>query len=327
MDKKFLDEKAYPYFNEIKLYLSAMLAKGDDKNSLPLSSSPEYHDNSINAWFRTFTNYDLSLVKSFYREGAEISSTVNDKKQNEWLSRNSKLPMFDVNETGLTIAAGQNLDESHRHHAQLMAIYPLCLLNVDRQGDKEIIQHSLQQLAKKGTSQWCGYSFSWAACIYARAKEADSAVRQLQIFATNFCSINSFHLNGDQKGGQHSSFTYRPFTLEGNFAFAQGVHELLLQTSDNVIEIFPAVPERWKDISFTNLRTEGAFLISAKKENGATTSVKIFSEKGGLCKMKLPFKTFVEKGINRDSINLEKENVVSFKTIPGQTIIFENGYE
>ena len=94
-----------------------------------------------------------------------------------------------------------------------------------------------------GTSQWCGYSFSWVACIYARAKEADNAVKNLQIFASNFCSPNSFHFNGDQKGGQYSSFTYRPFTLEGNFAFAQGVHELLIQSHNGHIEIFPAVPD------------------------------------------------------------------------------------
>ena len=151
---------------------------------------------------------------------------------------------FDVNETGLTIAPGQNLDESHRHHAQLMAIYPLGLLAPERNSDeRKIIRSSLRWLEKMGTTNWCGYSFSWAACIYARAKEADNAEKMLKIFASNFCSPNSFHLNGDQKGGQYSSFTYRPFTLEGNFAFAQGVHELLIQSCNGRIEIFPAIPD------------------------------------------------------------------------------------
>ena len=132
------------------------------------------------------------------------------------------------NETGLTVAPGQNLETSHRHHSPYMAIYPMCLLDIDNEKDKEIIENSLRHIEEKGTSQWCGYSFSWMACIYARARQAEKAVKQLQIFASNFCSPNSFHLNGDQKGGQYSSFTYRPFTLEGNFAFAQGIHELLI---------------------------------------------------------------------------------------------------
>ena len=163
-------------------------------------------------------------------------------------------------------------------------------------------------------------------CLYARAKEADNAIKQLQIFAANFCSSNSFHLNGDQKGGQYSSFTYRPFTLEGNFAFAQGVHELLLQNHDDVIEIFPAVPDSWKNISFKTLRAEGAFLISAKKDNGVADEVEIFSGQGGILKIKLPFRTWIVKGANRSSISVH-DSIAEMKTAKGQTIIFKNGYE
>ena len=130
-----------------------------------------------------------------------------------------------------------------------MPIYPLCELDANNQADKKIIDLSLAWLNQMGTREWCGYSFSWLACIYARAKQADSAVKQLKIFATNFCSVNSFHLNGDQHGGEYSNFTYRPFTLEGNFAFAQGVHEMLLQSKSNYIEVFPAVPRSWKNVS------------------------------------------------------------------------------
>ena len=66
----------------------------------------------------------------------------------------------------------------------------------------------------------------------------------LQIFANNFVSTNSFHLNGDQRGGQYSAFTYRPFTLEGNFAFAQGIHEMLIQSNRGYIEVFPAIKKK-----------------------------------------------------------------------------------
>ena len=115
-------------------------------------------------------------------------------------------------------------------------------------------------------------------------------------------------------------------TLEGNFAFAQGVHELLLQSFNGHIEVFPAIPESWKDVSFNTLRAEGAFLISAKKENGVITSVKITAEKGGEVRLKLPFKTWVSKGISRSLIHVEN-NIAAVKLDKGQTIIFENAYE
>jgi len=35
----------------------------------------------------------------------------------------------------------------------------------------------------------------------------------------------------------------------------------------------------------------------------------------------------VEKGIRRSSINFENDGTITFNTVPGQVIIFENGYE
>ncbi len=329
MDKKFLKEKCRPYFADVENYFLKIrkLDPATHKYFIPLSSSPEYHDNSINAWFTNYSNYDLALIQFLYKKYNEVLYRASGRNPREIIQDAAMFPDFNVNETGLTIAPEQNLDESHRHHAHLMAVHPLGIINVEDPQEKDMIDRSLRWLEKKGTRQWTGYSFSWAACIYARAQHADSAVSMLQKFAANFCSVNSFHLNGDQKGGQYSNFTYRPFTLEGNFAFAQGVHELLLQSHKGYIEIFPAAPLHWKDVSFNTLRTEGAFLISSAKENGVVTGVTIQSTAGGLLRIKLPFKTFIEKGIKRSNIEIEADHIISMKTFPGQEIIFKNGYE
>ncbi len=217
---------------------------------------------------------------------------------------------------GLPLHKVRILDESHRHMSPYMAIYPLALLDVNKPDDKIIIENSLKHIEEKGTRNWCGYSFSWMACLYARAYEADSAVKQLQIFTSNFCSPNSFHLNGDQKGGEYSSFTYRPFTLEGNFAFAEGVQELLLQSRNDYIEVFPAVPSGWQNVSFKNLRAEGAFLISAKKGN-TSYKINIKSEAGGVCRLKLPFRDFKFSKKKQYEV---KDDVVQFSTQKNETI-------
>ncbi|MFN5021273.1 MAG: glycoside hydrolase family 95-like protein, partial [bacterium] len=47
--------------------------------------------------------------------------------------------------------------------------------------------------------------------------------------------------------------------------------------------VFPATPSSWKDASFYQLRTEGAFLVSAKRENGKTTFLHIKSFAGEPC--------------------------------------------
>lgn len=327
MDKKFLEQRCRPYFDAVEKYLSKILITDTigKQYRLPLSSSPEYNDNSIQTWFPNFTNYDLSLIKNLNREYSDILSKVpygNPEK----IVENSKLyPPLDTNQTGLTIAPNQNLDQSHRHHAHLMAVYPMELPDVTNVTDKSIMDKSLRWLEKKGTREWCGYSFSWAACLYAKAKDGDNAAKMLRIFASNFVSSNSFHLNGDQRGSQYSNFTYRPFTLERNFAFAQGIHEMLIQSNNGCIEIFPAIPAQWKNVFFQTLRAEGAFLVSAVKENGNIMEVKITSDAGGVLYLKLPFKTFYIDGNKKKySVN---GNVLEVKMAKGETILVKNGFE
>jgi len=329
MDKEFLLKRCKPYFDEVHEYFKKILIIDPvtKKYKLPLSSSPEIFDNSIKAWFHQWTNYDLSLVKSFYNEYIEISNAATGMVPVGVEKEKSLLPELNINETGLTIAPGQDLFESHRHMSPYMSIYPLNLLDIENKKDSAVIKNSLHQIEKKGTRAWCGYSFSWMASLYARAKEGDSAARMLQIFSTNFCSINSFHLNGDQKGGQYSDFTYRPFTLEGNFAFAKGIQEMLLQSHKGYIEIFPAIPSSWENVSFTKFRTQGAFLVSAKKENGSIDDVEIVSKIGGLFRLKVPFKTFyIANASKKYSFNKE-QNILEIKMKPGEEIVVKNGYE
>lgn len=292
MDRSFLKKRAYPYIHDVATFLSNITEMKDGMRILPLSSSPEFHDNSINAWYtKGNTNYDLALMRFAFGAAAEVAKDMGrNKEAKQWMKERSQLPYFSIDSTGLRIAPREARNVSHRHHSNLIAIYPLSLLNPENASDKAIIDSSLRWLQHTGTRAWCGYSFSWAASLYARAKDGDNAAKELHIFASNFCSPNSFHLNGDQKGGQYSGYTYRPFTLEGNFAFAQGIQEMLLQSNSGTIEVFPAVPEKWKDVSFHDLRAEGAFLVSAQKSNGVIKSIKIAAEQGGTATVKLPFK-------------------------------------
>ncbi|MES2652006.1 MAG: DUF5703 domain-containing protein [Bacteroidota bacterium] len=321
MNKQFLTEQAYPYITQSATFLENITFVKDGIRMLPLSSSPEYNDNDIKAWFKKWSNFDLGLAKFLFRAAKEVSIAKGDKKgAMHWQSITDQLPDYEVNETGFTIAPGQNLNSSHRHMSQYMAIYPLALLDYNKPEDKTRIDNSYQQIESKGTRAWCGYSFSWMASLYARAYQADKALKQLQIFATNFCSPNSFHLNGDQKGGEHSGFTYRPFTLEGNFAFAQGVNELLLQSREGYIEVFPSLPSTWKDCAFKDLRTEGAFLIRANYKNGKTDRIQVLAEEGGVLAIKLPKGNFSLGGKEIKLVN----GIFKINTKKGEKLSFIN---
>lgn len=305
MDKQFLKEKAYPFVKDVCTFLEQITVKEENGlRRLPLSSSPEINDNRISAWFLQNTNYDLALMKFAFTAAIEMAEALQLKEEvAEWQQTLAEFGDYAVTENDeLMFAPGLPYHESHRHFSHLMAIHPLGLIKwEDGEKAQSIIKNTIALLEKTGPDYWCGYSYSWLANLKARAKDGDGAAKALDIFARAFCLPNSFHVNGDQTKSGLSKFTYRPFTLEGNFAYAAGLQEMLLQSYAGFIEIMPAVPEAWKNVSFNQLRAEGAFLLSAKKVNGIVTQVKLKAEKAGKTKLKLPFnnwKVVSAKGIS-----------------------------
>lgn len=291
-DRTFLKERAYPFLKDVAIYLeqvSEVTPEGVRK--LEFSSSPEVFDNSMQAWFSDMTNYDLAMMHFLFKAAAELAHELNlTDESSHWAALEAQLPDYDVDEEGcLTFAKGYPYNESHRHFSHAMAIHPMGLIDwSDGEKSQHIIRATLKRLDEVGPDYWTGYSYSWLANMKARAFDGKGAAQALRTFAECFCLKNTFHANGDQTKSGKSRFTYRPFTLEGNFAFASGIQEMLLQSHTGTIRIFPALPEEWKDVSFEGLRAMGAFLVSAQMEGGEITRVRIYSEKGGMLKIARP---------------------------------------
>jgi len=298
-DRQFLQDRAYPYLRDASEFIDAYTAEKDAaaKRRHPLSSSPEIHDNKLEAWFPTITNYDLALNRWLLAAAAELAEELGrGAEARRWRAVLAEMPEFARGGDGrLLVAAGHPLAESHRHLSHLMAIHPLGLIDLaDGEQAARTIRATLTDLDRLGTSKWCGYSFAWLASVAARARDGAKAARALEIFATAFVLRNGFHANGDQSGKGYSTLTYRPFTLEGNFAAAAGLQEMLLQSHRGVIEVFPAIPAGWRDAAFETLRAQGAFLVSARRTGGSVEWVEITAERGGACRWRPPWTGRVE---------------------------------
>ena len=172
-----------------------------------------------------------------------------------------------------------------------MGLHPFNLITAEGgAGDARMIRASLAEWDGTGTKAWCGYSFSWMSALRARVGQPEEALRLLEIYAKAFILRNGFHANGDQTKSGYSNYTYRPFTLEGNFLAMHAVHEMLLQSwsattgarDTEVIRLFPATSTRWKDASFDDLRAEGGYLVSARRENGVTTWFRVKASRAGV---------------------------------------------
>lgn len=321
-DRDFLQQRAYPFLKDVVTFLEAFSSvNAEGLRTLPLSSSPEIFDNSIKAWFKDMTNYDISLMKFAFNAASEMASELSLPAEAEhWKALGDQLPELSIDEDGaLAFAKGFPYNESHRHFSHAMSIHPLSLIDWSQgEQSQKIIRATIKKLDDYGPDLWTGFSYSWLGNLKARAFDGEGAVEALRIFAQCFCLPNTFHANGDQSRTGKSKFDYRPFTLEGNFAFAAGIQEMLLQSHTGVIRVFPAVPESWGEVSFDKFRAMGAFLVSARMVGGKVREVRIFSEQGGTLKFAIP------EGCTLSSEDFTTEDgILTLKTTKGQTITLQ----
>jgi len=298
-DRAFLRDRAYPWCAEVGEGLLAMLEPDTEgKLKLPLSSSPEIFNNSLEAWLKPNSNYDQACLKALFASLAEMAEALGKRAEAaRWRQAANDLGGFltEPDDGCLMFSEGHEVRESHRHLSHSMAIHPFGFINTDgSEADRAIIDATCRRYDELGTSAWCGYSFSWMSCLRARVGDADAARRYLELFVRAFILRNGFHANGDQTGTGLSSFTYRPFTLEGNFLAAQAVHEMLIQSwapiagsgEPGTIRLFPATPREWAAASFDDLRAEGGHRVSAVRENGATTWFRIVAGSDGVVRIR-----------------------------------------
>jgi hypothetical protein len=95
-----------------------------------------------------------------------------------------------------------------------------------------------------------------------------------------------------------------------------------------VIVLFPAVPQAWRDVSFENLRVEGALLVSATCEGGMLKSFSLRNEGGSesRCRVRLShgnWKSSAKAAVTPREDGLELEFVLQ----SGESIKFDDTVE
>jgi alpha-L-fucosidase 2 len=133
----------------------------------------------------------------------------------------------------------------------------------------------------------------------------------------------------DERSHYPNKLPAKPFIqcgLEPQSIYGATINEMLLQSHEGKIRIFPAVPDNWAT-AFT-LLARGAFVVSSEiTKNGTIPGVHIASRKGNICRMVNPWPgtelsvLHMGKQEKRIKYKTEERNVVSFKTVAGDTYL------
>lgn len=265
----------FPMLKDSAAFLRSQLTP-DTNGVLHLqpSRSPEYDDD-----LHPDVNYGLMSVRWVLQTLLAMNAELgfNDPQNNVWHTTLEHLAPYPTDEHGLRISADLGFDKTHRHYSHLIAIYPYHLLTPEQgEATRDLIQRSVDrwQSLKGGHA---GYTYTGGCAMYATLGEGNLAITTLDQLKP-MIRVNTMYYEG---GGQ---------VVETPLSAVESIDYLLLQSWGGIIRIFPAVPDRWQNVTFHDLRTEGAFLVSAELKAGVVDNVTIRSEAGKSCTVLNPWK-------------------------------------
>ena len=111
------------------------------------------------------------------------------------------------------------------------------------------------------------------------------------------------------------------------FAAAGAVSEMLLQSVDDIVRVFPAWPKD-KPARFANLRAQGGFLVSAEQTEGRIIKVSVVSTVGGKLRLVSPWPVMDVVTGQKAALASAKTGVVpivEFDTRSGERIVLRAG--
>lgn len=306
MDETMLRERLFPLLRRSINYYLHLLKEGDDgKLHLPVAISPEYPVEAAD------TNYDLALLRwgctTLLHTAARLK--INDPLIPRWQDTLARLTPYPVDDkTGLMIGRGVPLAQSHRHFSHLLMIYPLRLMTWEQPAHRALIEQSLDHwIGFKGALQ--GYSYTGAAAISAGMGRREQAVKLLEQFLDSYVKPNTMYLEAGP-------------VIETPLAGAASLQEILLQSWGDKIRVFPGVPDTWRDVTFHNMRAEGAFLVSAVRRNGKTQWVSVTSLAGEPCRVQTDITGPLQTGGSRGfKVQPLQNGIMSIDLRQGETVL------
>ncbi|MDP4645201.1 MAG: hypothetical protein NWS71_12235 [Opitutales bacterium] len=305
-DTQVRDEVLYPLLTgAVNYYRHFLVENAAGMLSLPETYSPEYRR-------ATDCTYDIDLLHWGVGRLLELAKEKGLSEKEEplithWKKIQTKLVPAHIDEvSGRIIGRGVKLTSRHRHWSHLLAIYPLRTLTPDTPANRELIDRSLNHWHSFGRAM--GYSFTGGSCMAALLGDGDRALEFLNGLKS-FLKPNTFY-----------SEIGLP-VMETPIHGATAMQEMLLQSWDGQLRIFPAMPSTWADAQFHQLRGEGAYLVSARREQQATQWVFIQSEVGGSVRVD-PNIAEVQWSAS-DGVTVEKDgDNFQIRTAPGDWVMF-----
>ena len=329
----------YPFIYEQSLYLSKMMRTPDsdwlnrfpddgDKLLIFPSMSPENAGNR-QSWGTTFdqqTTYENHRNTLWAAKILGYSSPQLDKFSEQM----PKLAPVVIGKSGQIKEYrdeqyyGEFGEISHRHISQVLGAYPGQLINASTPAWRDAT-HTTLKLRMDYPSTEKGWAKAERISTYARTQDGEMSYGYLQNFIQKCVLHNLWNAHDcNVTANYEPSRKNIKLQIDGSFGVTSGVLEMLLQSSEYVLEPLASIPAKWTTGSFHGILARGAFEVSAEWANSNAKKFEILSKVGGTCQVRYPelskaaVKTTGGKNVRFTVVNRDQ---ISFESVKGETYI------
>ena len=284
-DAAYLRDKTYPMLRDIALFYCSFLEKCQKDERGKILVGPSYFPE--NGYFGQDNGaYDLAYIPYALKAARDAASLL---KTDDALVRRINailpdLPPFETlpdpnqeNQPVVIWHKGAKFPDDDRHASLIQAVFPAGQVTwFSPQEDQELFKRTINHVGKITTHANSPVTLNIAR---ARLGMTDEALSNIAI---DFTQHHKEKPNGLFSWKAHGSY------ISEQVGVSRMITELLLQSVDNIIRVFPAWPAN-KDAEFAGLRAQGGFLVSARQTGGVVGDVTIESTAGGTVRLVSPW--------------------------------------
>lgn len=271
LDRKFLEETAYPIMRDCAKFYLSLLVKRNGKWMLSPSTSPEncYIKVGKQVTVAEYTTMTQSILQDLFSntvKSAEILGVL-DGIVEEIKEKLPDIGIYKIGSYGELLEYDREYEESdmhHRHVSHLYALYPADIITVESSG--ALAEACKRTLLRRGDDS-TGWSTAWKMCLWAKLKEGDRVIKLLddQLALVETTDGNEYY----GKGGSFANLLCAPpFQIDGNFGLVAGMTLMFLQCEDGKLKILPALPKALPNGKIDGLLAKGSVKVDMAWQDG-----------------------------------------------------------
>lgn len=272
-DKAFLETRGYPIVRDAARFFLDVLTE-NEKGELIFAPSTSPENNFVyegkKAAVSQTTTMTMAIVKETLSNAAACCRILDTDPQflAELEQALAKLPEYQIGSRGELLEWSEELPEfepEHRHTSHLYPLYPGRQISVYK--TPQLAAACRRTLELRGDES-TGWALAWRISLWSRLHDAKKAYEILkkQLRPIKECSAIAYL----QGGGSYMNMFggHPPFQIDSNFGACAGIAEMLLQSTEEMAELLPALPVEFGAGKVSGLRTRTGLTVSIQFQDG-----------------------------------------------------------